>query len=325
MAGHRGRLVVGIDLSLTAVCVAQLQGGKALHVQSMNAESLEDGIIAPDGSVNWPQLEQVLDRLLSHLKRRHMRACTSIPSEWTVVRQLSLPDFSDDELRSLIRFELTNSIHLPFDDVVFDFVRCAPTEEDTAEGKTNVLLIAADKKLVEAWVNLLRKKKLGITVVDLRPLAKYRVMKRMGREPGTFLFVDDEAQSTYVYVYHRGLLYLSRPIQLRFPAGLAIEAEMTESAYTEHLGAELERTMDFFRYTLMQREAEFERIVFASNRPTADIIRCGIEARLGIETRMLTFEQVLESHTFVVRRGLVPSRDESHDYTAAIGLAMRGV
>lgn len=320
---------MGIDIAQTGICAVQLQVGKSIQLESMNGQWFAEGTIDVDGTIDWNEVEQALAQALSPIALKTKHVCVSIPTEFTVVRQLNLPNFGDAELRSVIEFELTNSIHVPFQKVVFDFIRTKATDVAREDGKIGVLLVAADRTFVDNLLPIFKRRKLSVSTIDLRPLANHRVFEYVGNEMKTFLCIEDEVKSTYVHVYHDGQLYLSRklpdnPIPLETDADANVGMEI-DADHLAKLAAELERTMDFFRYTLMQREAEFDEIVIMGIHPQVQTFANQIADRMGVSTSVFSFRTLIESRAFSVRRGLVPSIDEEHDYTAAIGLAMRGV
>ncbi|GMA63383.1 pilus assembly protein PilM [Alicyclobacillus fastidiosus] len=283
MVGRNGKCAVGIDIAFDAIRVAELEMKTSLRVQSISAHPVGLGAFGQDRSVNWAALESALREILQRYKLKGKRTHVAIPSAYTVIRQLSLPDFSDAELREVISFELTNSIHLPFPEVVFDFVRC-PKGGDGGpdDGNRSVILIAADRIFVDELIKCLNGAGVRPVSIDVRPLAMYRVLRRLSTLPSTFLMTDVDATGTRIHVFHDGLLYLTRdvPIQLAGSAdgmgfgevgaaqergesgelATAVPVEsLTAAAYVERLGAELDRTLNFFRYTLNQLQRNSRR------------------------------------------------------------------
>lgn len=374
MSRSSKKTAIGIDISLDAVRVVELQFKKSLRLQNMNAQPLGLGALGRDSGVNWVGVDNTLRQVLKDFKVKGKRAHVAIPSALTVIRQLSLPDFADDELREVIEFELTNSIHLPFADAVFDFVRCPKSEDDERDGNISVILIAADRAFVEMLVKCLRGIGVRVVDIDVRSLATYRVLKRLGSLSKTFVLVESDRRGTKIHVFHDGLLYLTRQVAVElikdrveksevgadvgrlddlsgslqadirntadtsFQANaslqenaaeearnLAVE-QLSNTAYVTRMGDELDRTMNFFRYTLNQRSAEFHEIIFTGSTAITADVTSALSERVGVPVRELSFQNVIESNIVVGRRGMVLSEDEAlNDYTVAIGLALREV
>lgn len=365
MTSRRGHFAIGIDIATDAVRVAVVDKKRVLSVRNMSVHPIGMGALGRDSAVNWGGLEQTLKAALSEHKLKGKRVHVAIPSALTVIRQLTLPDFSDEELRSVIEFELTNSIHLPFEQAVFDFVRCPPSEE-TSPKETNVILIAADRQFVDRLVEALRHLGIRPASIDIKSLATYRALKRLDTLPTTFLLAESNAQGTFVHVFHQGLLYLTRQVPVELMTSVIETLDSTEPSpfatnaaevqpiftdvisdesippsilrdnatidhlpmenYVNRMGAEIDRTVNFFRYTLNQRQATFEEVIFTGAEHLTEEAKGALTERLGITCKSLSFEQIVDGNHIAIRRGMVNSDNQRlDDYTAAIGLALREV
>ncbi|EPZ44133.1 type IV pilus biogenesis protein PilM [Alicyclobacillus acidoterrestris] len=364
MARGQGTSRIGLDIGLDAIRVVELQVGQTLRLQQMSEQPVEAGVFHGGDDVDWIRLEQLIDHALHGYKLRGKRVHVSIPSVYTVIRQLTLPNFTDEELREVIEFELTNTIHLPFAEVVFDFVRC-PASTDQGEGdNVSVILIAADGAFIRPLVERLRKRKIKVASIDIRPLAKFRVLLRVVELPETFILTEMDTHGTSVHVFHDGLLYLTREVpvilgdktdspleggfgegvddsaagatamaatdELSLPATAPARVHpslevLSLSDYVGRIASELERTMNFFQYTLNQRSAQFQEIIMTGSHLLNPHQQANITDRTGVLVRTLSFQDVIQTNFIAGRRGRLIAGDGSVsvDYTAAIGLAMR--
>lgn len=351
---------IGIDLSIDSIRVVTLEQQKTLRVSQRQAATLSPNTFADEREIDWQVIEQSLADVLAKANIRKGRAHVAIPNQYAVIRELSLPDFSDEELRSLIQFELTNSIHVPFQEVVFDFVR-VPKKDDGAEnpGEVNVILVAADKQLCERLVKLLQKFRIRTTSIELRSLAAHRVLKRVRTLPEAVLLVETNATGTSIHVFHRDVLYLTRHVNMYLMDGeisdgtavanfnvgsdpmvdlvsSALEMgatpldtnveRLSAEAYVTRIGAELDRTRNFFHYTLNRRQAEFGEVIFVGGRNLPSDAMANLQTLLGMRVVSLAFQDMIDAGLFKERRGASLLGDEgADDYAVAIGLALREV
>lgn len=349
---------IGIDISTDGIRVVMVENKNGLLIRQRQAVEFGPGTFSDEQGVNWEEIEKSLVTVLAKANIRGGRAHVAIPGQFAVIRELSLPDFTDDELRSLIEFELTHSIHVPFPEVVFDFVR-VPMKEEGAEKKASVILVAADKQMCERFVTLLQKFRIRVKSIELRSLAANRVLKRVKDLPQTFLLVETDVRGTNVHVFHGDVLYLTRQVPMRLIETGAFEVVNGEStvasregmndlvsmalgngdelslsaleqlppnAYVTRIGAELTRTMNFFHYTLNRRDAEFGEIIFVGGCNLTHAVLNDLEQRLGLRVTSLSFQDMIGAGLLKERSGMSLADDDVvTDYGVAIGLALREV
>lgn len=244
--------------------------------------------------------------------------------------------------------------------MVFDFVR-VPKKDAVTENpdEVNVILVAADKLLCERIVSLLHKFRIRTMSIELRSLAAHRVLKRVRDLPETFLLVETTASGTSIHVFHGDVLYLTRQVTLSLQdaetmeggAGAGLLAgsdwlvnpdslphitdeqqtsttveQLLAGAYVSRIAAELDRTRNFFHYTLNRRQAEFSEVVFVGGRSVTPEVMEELRNRLGMPVTSLAFQDMIDKGLFKERRGASWLGDERADeYAVAIGLALREV
>lgn len=323
----RGKSVsIGVEVSDTSVRVAELEWAKGPRLRRLETYELDGEPGSNSSDLDLAAWQGVWQRVFPPSGRKKRKLHVAVPNRWTVIRQLGLPDFSDEELRSVIEFQLQHNIHLPFDEVTFDFVRC-PREEAAGEAgtdaETSLILVAADKQLVAPLVESLRHSGVRPISVDIHPLAVYRLLRRFhGGLPQTFLFMEVNGDVADMHVFHQGLLYLTRQFPLPVPA-TDVSAGMFDNL--NQIGVEIERTMNFFRYSLNQRGVEFAQLLIAVPEG-ATSEWSALEGQLGIPCEIMSLSSLIRSHVSFSRKVTIrPDDPFLHDYAAAIGLALREV
>lgn len=317
---------IGVEVSDACVRIAELEWAKVPRLRRLETYEIHGETGDTSSGADFEAWQAVWQKAFRPDGRRKSQVHVAVPNRWTVIRQLGLPSFGDEELRSVIEFQLQHSIHLPFDEVTFDFVRC-PKEaagEASDDAETSLILVAADKQLVGTLVDSFRHHGIRPVSVDIHPLAVYRLLRKFHDGlPQSFLFMEVNGDFVDMHVFHQGLLYLTRQFPLPAPVDDASNGMFDDLS---QIGVEIERTVNFFRYTLNQRDVEFARLFIASPEGAVSSDLSVLEGQVGMPCEIMSLAALIRSHMAFTRKVAIRPDDASlHDYAAAIGLALRGV
>jgi type IV pilus assembly protein PilM len=115
-----------------------------------NERFLPPGIISEGKITDIDSLANILEECIDEWKigRRSIRFL--VPDPFVIIRKISIPaDIQEDELKGYLYLELGSSIHLPFEEPVFDYYSLAEN------GKTkDLLLFAAPEQQVMEYADL---------------------------------------------------------------------------------------------------------------------------------------------------------------------------
>lgn len=158
-----------------------------------------------------------------------------------IVRYVTVPTVPDQYLRSLIQNELGHSIHLPFEDALFDAVAVPPLTEIDPK-MTTVCLIAAPREYVDQSVELAKQAQLQPVAVDIPPLALYRFAS-LGYEKACFYtLIHVEMSEMSISIFRQGFLYFYRNLELMWDERYDSSSEQ----FASMLVSEIERMINFF-------------------------------------------------------------------------------
>jgi type IV pilus assembly protein PilM len=325
----------------------QLQGVVQAAIPS---EVMEEGRIK--------QVDTLAELVRATLKEAGFRSKMAhlvVPSQFVVIRQLQLPDLPKKQLGRLIDFELQNSIHLPFDEPFYDFVKLgkasAPAprpQSDMADGEQSVAaarenecdvtLIASSRPVIDSVVEVATKAGLKPQSVDIRALALYRSCRLVsGAEMGeTAMFVDVEETSTDIHIFQGDTLKFTRNVPMSLetyrtnrdenrPLNVLdllafIEAGTDYRSFASDLGYEIERSLNFFRYTLNNRDAKLGHILLTGLLPKSDILASYLRERMPD----IPFSAMPFGH-LEIAKGAEQQADSLYEYAIPIGLALKEV
>jgi type IV pilus assembly protein PilM len=100
-----------------------------------------------------------------------------ISSQRAMVRQLEMPQMSDAELGSALRYEIGELLPIPVEQAVFDFAVLGPGKPKADGGRTTqVLVVVAQRDIVWDSINVARRAGLRVRAVDSSPLAMLRAV-----------------------------------------------------------------------------------------------------------------------------------------------------
>jgi len=159
-------LVVGIDIGSHAVKVCQLKRtDKAYAVVNLGSATLPDGAV-DDGTLNDPEVVgQTIAELFKNLKIKKKKVGFSISGYSVIVKKVNLSVMSEEELEEHIQSEAEQYIPFDIDDVYLDF-QDLKTNKDDGE-RTDVMLVAAKKEIVDDYLEMLEDLNLKPVIVDV--------------------------------------------------------------------------------------------------------------------------------------------------------------
>lgn len=336
---------LGLEINDHRVLLAELRHkGGAYHLQKIVQAAIPLGVMAEGKIQQVDTLVNVIRQAMQDADIRTRKAHLVVPSQFVVIRHLQLPDLPRVKLRKVIDFELKNSIHLPFEDPVYDFVKTGevPQSSEGAEGAaetlTEVALIAASASVIDPMVQVAKGVGLKPLSVDVRALALSRTcLKLCPRfERQTTMFVDVAENWTDIHIFDGASLKFTRNVPMELdsyrldrnrskPLHVLDILEYFETntdyrSFTNDLAYEIERSMNFYRYTLHNREANLSTIILSGLLPKSGVLQAYLQERfLQISTMRMPLEELRWS------KQVEHLQDIAHEYAIPIGLALKEV
>lgn len=209
------------------------------------------------------------------------------------------------------------------------------TQEELGEEvpQADVLLAAAPGELVDEYAALLRDCGLKPVSADIKPLALHRMLAAAepGLLQGTLLTVDINDGAADISIFHNGHLKITRNVLAVFPDfsqpktgfdsddtlfGSFLDPDADFQQACGDLTHELERLMNFYRYTLNNRTHEFHTAVLTGDLDRLQDISDYITGRLN--------QNVIRPDAGWLDIGAAPHPIPLHRIAVPVGLALRG-
>jgi len=165
-----------------------------------NTPSLENfsQIDLPEGAVQDGEVgdEAMLVAGLRDLfaKQGKLRnVCLAVANQKVIARIIDLPYMAEDELRGAIRYQVQEFIPIPVESAVLDFEILEEYEAGNGERMMKLLVVAAQKTMVEGFVRAMQKAGVTPASIDFTPLALVRSIGGGGGASGKGQAGDAEA------------------------------------------------------------------------------------------------------------------------------------
>ncbi|GMB07466.1 type IV pilus assembly protein PilM [Thermolongibacillus altinsuensis] len=294
----------------------ELKQRHPLVVHKCGERFLPEGIIRDGKIVDEERFMLIMEECVTEWKLKNRRIRFLVPDPFVVIRKISIPaDLQQDEIRGYLFMELGSSIHLPFEEAVFDFVVL-----ERKKDKLDVLLFAAPESIVMKYAELFEQADLKPIVADISPLSLYRLFYEYGQadENDHLLFVQFDLSSLNVSVFHQHKPIFTR--QLAFDSHFA-DWERTEAGWKwtkqnerpewqlEDIYKEMERFMNFYRFSIHQGNEQITRIVMTGDHPLLSAFTDMLRNRLDVPVQEMTVN--------------ADGQEVDRSYYLAIGLALK--
>ena len=203
--------VVGLDVGTAAVRVADVEPGPRPALRAFGHVDLPPGAVRGGEVLDPAAVADAIRRLWRETGLRQHRARVGVASERVLVRTIELPSLTDAELAGALQYQAQDYVPFPVDESILDFHVLERITGVDGEPVTRVLLAAAHRQTVDALLSAVKGAGVGVSGVDLLPLALIRGLGATGGEPGTAeAIVSVEADVTTIVVHEAGLPRLVR-------------------------------------------------------------------------------------------------------------------
>lgn len=170
------RTAIGLDIGTSAVRAAEVTVKGPPTLLRFAQVALPAGAVV-DGEVTQPDaVAAAIKELWDRGGFRARRAAIAVANQKVVVREIPLPFMEEDELRGALRFQVQEYIPIPIEDAILDFqvLEEFPGEEDAR--MMRVLIVAAHREMVNAFVAALQGAGIEPVGIDLAPFAALRAI-----------------------------------------------------------------------------------------------------------------------------------------------------
>jgi type IV pilus assembly protein PilM len=283
--------LVGLDIGSSAVKAVELKsGGKGgaehqlvnIGMESLPPEAIVDGAIMDSGAVI-----DAIQRLFSSQKIKTPDVATSVSGNAVIVKKISLPQMSPEELAESIHWEAEQYIPFDIQDVALDY---EVIEGSGSGGNMDVLLVAVKKDKISDYTSAISQAGKTPAIVDVDVFALQNCYEiNYGIDPGRVIALLNVGASIMninitkgpTSIFNRDIAVggnqytdaIQKDLNLSFDQaealkrGSRVEGAAPENlapilqAVSENIALEIQKTFDFFKAT--SSEDRIDRIFLA--------------------------------------------------------------
>jgi type IV pilus assembly protein PilM len=273
---NRNKQRVGLDIGCSAIKTIELRPVRdgyelaALGIEELSPDCIVDGVI-----ISKLPVADAITQIFTSQKIKTPRVATSVSGHSVIVKKISLPVQSDEDLAESIRWEAEQYIPFDISDVNLDYQVLG---ESAATGDLDVLLVAVKKEKITDHTSVISMAGKAAVVVDVNafalqnayefnygPTARSTVaLLDIGASVMTiniaagadFLFTRDVAVGGHQYTE-----FIQKELNLNFTQaqslkhGLPVdgrepgETRAAIESVTDIICLEIQKTFDFFKST----------------------------------------------------------------------------
>lgn len=344
---RKRRELVGVDVGSYAVKMVQLTEGKPRYRLENLGMALLPYEAVSDGRIAKPDLvADVLRKLSKNLKIKPGPIAASVSGFEVMIKKIEMPTMTEEELGARLRQEIAQYVPYQLDEVNVDY-EILDVSKSRAKFM-DVLIVAAKKEAVSAYVGMLRTAGFDPVVVDVDYFALSNAFEATyGVFPDeSIVLMDIGASKTTMTIVRVGRPLFTRDLSFgghsithriatefqtsmenaeRIKLGLgseSVDRVRLENAFVETLtewGTDVRRALDFFFSHFP--EAKLHKIFLSGGSAKVPGLGKFLEAELGIPTEVCNPLQ----HVEVDAGRFDPAYLEQigHQMTIGLGLALR--
>ena len=344
---------IGLDIGSSAVRAVQLEQrrGDTLTLTRYGEVPLPPGAVV-DGDVVEPTVvAEALRELWGRAGLRQRAVAVGLASQRVTVRQIDLPELPDAELADAVRLQAQDQLPIPVDQALLDHVVVERYVVGDDRRNVRVLLVAAEREMVDRLLTAVTVAKLRPVVVDLDAFALIRSLATDLIMGEVELVVDIGAMVTKIALHRAGDPLFVRMVRLggdvatsqlqkvldlsweeaeeaklgasaAMAAGAALDpdderARVLQSA-VQRVVSEIRNSLDFFR--TQNDEVEVHRVLLSGGASLAPNLAGQLQAALDVPVERGDPMHAVDTDDR--RPDTADSQDEGPFLAVAVGLAL---
>jgi len=206
---------VAFDIGSNSIKLVQMRQAKSgwelvkLGIASLPPEAIVDGSIIDSMTVT-----NTIKELMEEHGIKVKEAVSSLTGHSVIIKKVSFPAMTEDELADSIQWEAEQYIPFPITDVNIDFQILGADTEGT--GQMDVMLVAVKKDVINDYTNVIKEAGLNPVVIDVDSFALENMMEiNYPVTPGeNIAMVNIGASITSISVLLGGLTIFTRSIPM---------------------------------------------------------------------------------------------------------------
>lgn len=231
---------IGLDIGSHSIKLIELaRDGDRVALVSAGSVPMPHKAINSNLQVDAEAVAIAIRQLMKDTGTKSKTVMIALPESKVFTRVIEVPQLSQRELTSAIKWEAEQYIPLPMDQVNVDYTVLREAK-DTGTNKMEVLLVAAPKSLVDRYLTILELAEINAIGAETEVIATSRAVGRSIPALKTVMVVSMGALTTDIAVLKGGVLAFTRSVS---SGGEAITRSIAQSLdFTVSQAEEYKRT-----------------------------------------------------------------------------------
>ncbi len=344
---NRSKPVVGLDIGSSAVKAIELKAsGRGFKVVAIGVEQVPPDSIVDGAIIDASAVTDAVRRLLQSPRFKAKDVVASLSGSSVIVKKISLPVMSDDDLNQSIQWEAEQYIPFDIQDVNLDYQILTPLAQ--RQGTMEVLLVAAKKDKIADYTGVVTSVGRNAVVVDVDAFALQNAFEaNYGIEPGRVVaLVNAGASATNINLICDGTSLFTRDVSIGGNAfteaiqkelglpfegaedakkGLPVDGVGPDdlkpvlNAVMDNVLLEIEKTFDFFKAT--SSNDRIDRVIVSGGGSLVEHFEQALRDRLGVEIERFDPFKTVSIDPAALQNGV--AADFAPVCAVALGLALR--
>jgi type IV pilus assembly protein PilM len=349
MASFRNAL--GLDIGSSSIKLIQLkETPRGVVLQNFDMALLPPDAVVDGALVNFTAIVEKIRELLSVHRIRHKECALSISGHSVIIKKISLPEMTQEELNESIQWEAEQYIPFDIKDVEVDVEILNPK---AGQGQMDVLLVAAKKDIINDYVSVAMEAGLKPVIMDVDAFTTQNGFElNYGFPPNDVIaLIDIGAAIININIIANGISTFTRDIsmgghmlteEIQKQLGVSFEeaehyktggegtissssiyreVQRLSERVSETLVTEIQRSIDFFAATTVN--AEISRVYLSGGSAQIPALIRSLERRLEVPVELVNpFKNIVvdpKKFDFDLLQRMAPMA------AVAVGLGLRGV
>ena len=160
-----GKNAIGLDIGSSSIKLIQLkETSKGIHLVNFDMALLPPEAVVDGALMNFTAIVEKIRELLRVHRIRFKECALSISGHSVIIKKISLPEMTEEELQESIQWEAEQYIPFEIKDVEVDVEILNPK---AGQGQMDVLLVAAKKEIINDYVSVAMEAGLKPAVMDV--------------------------------------------------------------------------------------------------------------------------------------------------------------
>ncbi len=254
---------VGLDVGTSSVKIVELvsNGKNNVVVNQFGIVPLPEGSLNGGIVRNYENVAAAIKEAFRKTKINSRRVVVAIAGQTVIVRQIKVPQMSDAEVATAIKWEAERYIPFPAEEVTMDF---HVIDRNPAEGEMEVMLVCAHNEVINSHLESLKQVGLAPQAMDIQPFA---LMRTLGMETSptnnSIALLDIGAGTSDLLIVKKGISRFTRIIPLAGVRFTQIVSKVMNSDFNEAEAAKVNYSDALYDFQQGSRDSVPYQVNFA--------------------------------------------------------------